>query len=62
MQKRSKSQTGASFWEIVKDVADEWERAGWLYKYQDENGMIWWGLTPLGRKRLNSPTLPHQIQ
>jgi hypothetical protein len=62
MRRNSKSQTGASFWEIVKDVADEWERAGWLYKYQDEHGMIWWGLTPLGRKRLNHPTIPHQIQ
>lgn len=58
----SKSRTSAEFWETVKDVADEWERAGWLYRYEDEHGAILWGLTPLGRKRLNLPDLPHQIQ
>jgi hypothetical protein len=57
-----KSQTGAEFWETVKSVADEWERAGWLHRYRDERGAEWWGLTPLGRKNLNLPELPHQIQ
>ena len=39
----------------VLEAADEWEAKGWLHKFQDESGLVWWELTPLGRKALGLP-------
>jgi hypothetical protein len=41
---------GAEFWKVVQDVADECECRGWLHKFRDQHGIIYWELTPLGRR------------
>jgi hypothetical protein len=46
------SSTGeTTFWDVVQEVADEWQRAGWLRK-DIQGGQEYWQLTPLGRQEL----------
>lgn len=51
-----------TFVEEVQEVADEWERLGWLHKYRDQYGREMWELTPLGRRARNLPALLRQNQ
>jgi hypothetical protein len=32
----------------VYDVSVEWERLGWLHKYQDQHGREWWVANAIG--------------
>jgi hypothetical protein len=48
--------------EVVGDLLNEYECKGWLHKFHDQHGKEMWGLTPLGRRALNLPALPNQIQ
>lgn len=51
-----------TFLDRVHQLADEWERKGWLHKFHDQLGQELWELTPLGRRELNLPALNTQNQ
>ena len=46
-----KATGGTTLWKEVQEVAEEWERDGWLRKFFWD-GSEWWELTPLGRREL----------
>jgi len=46
-----KATGGTSLWKEVQEVAEEWERDGWLRKFI-RDGRECWQLTPLGRSEL----------
>ena len=46
---------GQAFVAEVMALSDEWERVGWLRKFQDADGKLWWDLTPAGRQALDLP-------
>ena len=46
-----KATGGTTLWKEVQEVAEEWERDGWLRKFFWD-GSEWRELTPLGRREL----------
>jgi hypothetical protein len=46
----------------VETLAAKWEKLGWLHKFHDADGLEYWELTPLGRRKLDLPPLKTQQQ